>query len=58
MSKYVTSRETLLWANGWAIKTRHGDGKTEEDTVMRTCKVEVSGHRQTGRPKEEIGKKT
>ena len=29
----------------------HGDRKTEEDVVIRTCKMEVSGHRKIGRPK-------
>ncbi len=27
------------------------DRKTEEDVAMRTCKMEVGGHRKIGRPK-------
>ena len=29
----------------------HVDGKKEEDVVMRTWKMEVSGRRKIGRPK-------
>ena len=29
----------------------HAERKTEEDVVMRTWKMEVSGHRKVGRPK-------
>ena len=29
----------------------HVERKTEEDVVMRTWKMEVGGHRKTGRPK-------
>ena len=29
----------------------HVKRKTEEDVVMRTCKMAVGGHRKIGRPK-------
>ena len=29
----------------------HEERKTDEDVVMRTCKMEVCGHRKIGRPK-------
>ena len=33
----------------------HVERKTEEDVVMRTWKMEVSGHRKIGRPKLRWG---
>ena len=34
----------------------HVDGKTGEDVVMRTWKMDEGGHRRIGRPNQTVGR--